>query len=270
MEYNNPTHAIYEHYIEVDRVKASRGCAGNSQKAAHGTRHAHLDLSRVRFINVGTGDKPGACPARKRDALAENLVPGSIRMAIFLKRTLHEIAVESERVADAMVSIARVSNPDSDLDLMYERFSADNGVCYIKLDKYKEIDKIEAMTRDYLRHETTQRRLQKLGEDIAEDYMQKIGHTTADELASSAGISNPEASTSKPTLQRLKSPGLSVQTGLSMTGSSETGEGATPGSRDPSTHSSAPSAIPAHVKMSNGNFPSDTPLENPKAVTDAT
>ena len=71
MEYNNPSEFIFEHYTEFDLASASRGRAGNVEEAERGARHAHLDLSRVRFINLGTGDKPKDKPPRKRDVLAE-------------------------------------------------------------------------------------------------------------------------------------------------------------------------------------------------------
>ena len=272
MEYNNPSEFIFEHYTEFDLASASRGRAGNVAEAERGARHAHLDLSRVRFINLGTGDKPKDKPPRKRDVLAEHLVPGGIRMGVFLKRTLTEIAVKSEKIAGQMVTLARVSNEDSRFDVRYERFSADNGVCYKKLDKHKELEEIERLTNDYIDHETTQDRLKALGEDIARDYLQTHPHGAATQPATSTGVNVPEINTSKSPnepSQRLGSLQPSLRAEPSTSGSSEYADGATPGTKDPSTQDTEASisfTTPAQRLASNGHSPADAPLKEPQAM----
>lgn len=136
--------------------------------ASTATYHGGSDFSRVRVVNLGTGTKSEELPPRQRDRLA-SFVPSFIRMSLFLKRTLTEIAIGSENEADVMDSIAVASSGD----VSYERFSADNGVCYIKMDKYKELHSINDLTTTYIRSDATQARLKKVGEEIAMDYLSK-------------------------------------------------------------------------------------------------
>lgn len=244
MGYNNPSEFIFHHCTERDRASASRGRAGNVEKAERGARHGHLDLSSVRFVNLGTGDKPRNKPPRKRDFLAELLVPGTVRMGVFLKETLTEIAVKSEETADRMVVLAEVSKPDSNFDMRFERFSADNGVCYIKLDKHKELEKIEALTMEYINHATTQTRLKTLGKEMARDYLQRHPHGAAaqpaptTEPAPSTVVNVPGSNTSRSSnaaFQRLEFLQPSIPAEESTSDSSEYADGATPGTGDPST-----------------------------------
>ena len=272
MEYNNPSEFIFEHYTEFDLASASRGRAGNVQEAERGARHAHLDLSSVRFINIGTGDKPKDKPPRKRDVLAENFVPGIIRMGVFLKQTLTEIAVKSEKIAGQMVTLARVSNGDSEFDVRYERFSADNGVCYKKLDKYKELDEIEALTMKYINHATTQDRLKALGADIARDYLQTHPHSAAIQPAPSTVVNVPETNTSRSPntpSQGLRSLQPSINAEASTNSSSEYADGATPGTKDPSTQDTEASTnftTPVQGLTSDGNSPADASLKDTEAI----
>ena len=278
IEYNNPSKFIFDHYTEFDLVSASRGRAGNAEKAEPGARHAHLDLSRVRFVNLGTGDKPNNKPPRKRDVLAELLVPGAIRMGVFLKETLTEIAVKSENIADQMVTLAQVSNEDSRFDVRYERFSADNGVCYIKLDKHKELEQIEALTRDYIKHATTQNRLVSLGKDIARDYLQTHSHGAANqpapttEPAPSTVIDVRETNASRSLHappQRLESLQPSICAEASTSSSSEYADGATPGTGDPSTQDTKASTsftTPVQRLTRDDHSPADAPLKESDAI----
>ena len=278
MEYNNPSEFIFEHYTEFDLAAASRGRAGNVEELERGARHAHLDLSRVRFVNLGTGDKPMNKPPRKRDVLAELLVPGTIRMGVFLKETLTEIAVKSEKIAGQMVTLARVSKEDSRFDVRYERFSADNGVCYIKLDKHKELEEIEALTIDYIKHATTQDRLVSLGKDIAKDYLQTHPYGAANqpapttEPAPSTVVDVPETNTSRSLHappQRLESLQPSIRAEASTSGSSEYTDGATPGSGDPSTQDTKASTsftTPVQRLTRNDHSPADVPLKESEAI----
>ena len=167
MEYNNPSQAIHYHYTEAVRARAARKPSvtddmNNLAAATHGT----LDFTTVRFVNLGTGTKADSLPERRRDVLV-SFLPGFIRMGVFLKRTLTEIAVNSEQTANVMGQLAWISKGD----FCYERFSADNGVCYIKLDKYLELDKIASLTQEYIARET--KRLNRVAVEIATDYIQQ-------------------------------------------------------------------------------------------------
>lgn len=133
--------AIFDHYIPLDRRSKSRGDAGQPEEAFCGARHGRVDMSRVRFIKLGTGTESQALKSPQGDALAD-YVPGFIRMTFFLKRTLKKTVASSEAIAGQMVTLAQISNEGSISDLNYYRFSADNGVCCIKIDEYKKLDRI--------------------------------------------------------------------------------------------------------------------------------
>lgn len=177
MEYNNPSQAIFIHLTEYARVAASRRFSQSQGAGApQVARHGDLDFSRVRFVNLGTGTKPSDLPPRQRDRLAQ-VIPSVIRMAIFLKRTLTEFAVNSEIVAEHMQNLAFVSK-DGSFDIEYERFSADNGVCYIKMDNHRALDRIANLTEQYLAKSTVQSNLKRIGQGIARDHIQKQGRRT--------------------------------------------------------------------------------------------
>jgi hypothetical protein len=93
-------------------------------------------------------------------------------MFLFLKKNLTEMATNSERVAGAMRTIAHVSS-SGNIRTKYERFSADNGVCFIKMDKYKKLAEIERLTLEYLGNDTIKQKLSRVAGEIALDYLAK-------------------------------------------------------------------------------------------------
>ena len=103
--------------------------------------HGGLDFSLVRVVDLGTGTKSNALPPRQQDQLSK-LVPGFIKTSLFLIKTLVKIAIDSEKVAKAISTLASSTTNA----VYYERFGADNGVCLIGLDKYKELKHIEDLT----------------------------------------------------------------------------------------------------------------------------
>ena len=151
----------------------------NVAAATHGT----LDFTKVRFVNLGTGTKADSLPERRRDVLV-SFLPGFIRMGVFLKRTLTEIAVNSEQTANVMGQLAWISKGD----FRYERFSADNGVCYIKLDKYLELDRIASLTEEYIATQT--KRLDRVAQEIAMDHIRL--HCPSNVFPSAAASAVPE------------------------------------------------------------------------------
>ena len=171
MEFNNPSFAIYDHYSEPDHINSSGRTSSIPVVAPTSAHHNNMDFSRVRIVNLGTGTKSEELQPRQRDRLAA-FVPPFIRMTLFLKRTLTEFAVEAENTAGIMRVIARGSSDD----MIYERFSADTGVCYIKMDRYKKLEPISDLTRKYLETPAIQDRLVQVGEDIATDYILKRHH----------------------------------------------------------------------------------------------
>lgn len=167
MEYNNPSFAIFSHYAEPIFAESSHRTSFSNLSAST-AGHSSFDFSKVRIVNIGTGTRSKDVHPRRRDALAR-LVPTPIRMGIFLKTTLTQFAVESEKTANQMRSLAQVSGEV--LGLKWERFSPTNRICHIKLDKYKQLTQIEVLTREYLDTEDTQRKLRRVGEEIAREYL---------------------------------------------------------------------------------------------------
>ena len=173
MEYNNPSEAIWTHYTESKRVASSKRMSSQGGAVSAADCHERLDFSRVRFVNIGTGDKSENLPPRQRDRLAD-LVPGFIKMTLFLKRTLTEFTVSSVNTARHMDSLVKAAKGDID----YKRFSADTGVCYIKMDKYKKLRLIEDLTLKYLEKPEVQEELERVGEKLANDYLLKHPQTS--------------------------------------------------------------------------------------------
>jgi hypothetical protein len=138
--------------------------------------HGDLNFTRVRIVNLGTGTKPSR-PNGRNPGFVANLTPPALRMAAFLHRTLKQAAVSSENTAKQMEGLARVSRNSDSCDVRFVRFSANNGLCYIKLDKFKKLDMITTLTQDYLATQEVRQGLQKLAADIARDYLES--HDTA-------------------------------------------------------------------------------------------
>jgi len=171
MEFNNPSFAIFDHYSQVGRVTESRRTSVATQAGLIVPNHGDLNFTRIRIVNLGTGTKPSGLNGHKPSILA-NLTPPAFRMAAFLRKTLTQMAVNSENTAKHMESLARVSRNTSSCDVYYKRFSANNGVCYIKLDEFNELEKITTLTQKYLASPDIQQALQRLAEDIAKDYLE--------------------------------------------------------------------------------------------------
>ena len=153
LEYNNPSHAIYDHYDESIR-----------------SGHGHLSFTNVRIINIGTCTKTDQLLLSQP---SDNVyVPAAYRMFTFIKRILVEAAVNAERVDDQMKTLAR-TNKSAERVIKFERFSADNGVCFLKLDKYKALGLVESLTEKYLKNPEVASRLQVLGTEIAREYLEQ-------------------------------------------------------------------------------------------------
>ena len=175
IEFNNPSFEIYYHYSEVVRVAGSQRTSIASRielpVGYSGARHGNLDFSRMRIINLGTGSEPHVTENPEPGFFAK-LMPAPVRMAVFLKKTLMKTATESERVAKHMRVLARVSGSDSQMaQVDYVRFSENNGICYVELDKYKELERIKEKTRAYLQTTSTQNRIKRVASEMAADYL---------------------------------------------------------------------------------------------------
>ena len=170
MQHNNPSLAIQKHYGQESRVQRSRPSAVPRSS----DRHGGLDYTRVRYINIGTGTKTDAIKDRRRDILA-SFIPATIRQSIFLKGTLTEIAVDSELTAESMGTLETTSHGD----IIFDRFSAGNGVCYFKLDQYTQLHEIVRLTNEYLREEGTQEDLNNVAEAIVKEFLESLRTDTA-------------------------------------------------------------------------------------------
>ena len=269
MEYNNPSHAIWCHYSGSDRVAKLMKSSSIPEVASSEVCHGGLNFEVVRVVNLGTGTKTTESSPRQRDRLAK-LVPGFIRMTLFLKRILTEFAVNSETIAEAMDGLVAVTNGR----VKYERFSADNGVCYIKMDKYKELDDIGELTSKYLQKDVVQCRLREVGGEIARDYLSKqepipVINTVA--APTSLSVPDPNAPSSQihpsPTSESSK-PGSSAA--ASMSNFYEVSDNDTRNDGDASTQ-------PRHIRFSpkwdmlSGTgpkqMPSDTMTQTAETVT---
>ena len=109
-------------------------------------------------------------------------------MSLFLKRTVEKLAVDSDQVAKDTSALASSTTNV----VNYERFSADNGVCSSRLDKYKELKHIEDLTLEYLGTDAIQDRLRKVGAEIARDYLSRNRPNLVIESASSTSLTRPE------------------------------------------------------------------------------
>jgi hypothetical protein len=196
MEFNNPSLEVFDHYTRQNRVAESRrtSMATATEPAVLTELHDNLDFSEVRFINLGTGTEPNIAEFRSQSNFAF-LVPGAFRMFLFLKRNLTKMATNSERVAAAMRTIALVSS-SGNIRTKYERFSPDNGVCFIKMDKYKKLAEIQRLTSEYLENDTIQEKLSRVAEEISRDYLAK--HSAGAVTAATDRLAVPAQRTDRP------------------------------------------------------------------------
>lgn len=169
MEFNNPSHEIWRHYTQSISIAETKRRSAATDIADSPDHPGGLDFSKVRFVNLGTGDQPNMTESRNRSSKFAILIPAPIRMMLSLKKKLTRMAVNSERIADVMCGLAKVAGGRFSIE--YARFSADNGVCFIKMDKYKQMPEVKKLTGDYLATAKVQRRLRRLGSDIAKDYL---------------------------------------------------------------------------------------------------
>lgn len=166
-QYNNPSRFIYNHYGEQARVDA----AGPAQQTA-AARHEGLDHTDVRYVNIGTG-KYTTELARRRDRIA-GAWPNALKIHM-IRKIVHAISImkkaatDANRTAESMETIAQIHNSP----LKYERFSADTGVCFIKLDKHRKLGEVEELTLTYLNREDVRNDMERVAGEIAVEYLAK-------------------------------------------------------------------------------------------------
>lgn len=166
IEFNNPSHTIFDHYIKANLSLKTRPTSIASVTTIPTPSHTEFNFSRVRIVNLGTGTKPGRSQPSRSSGIA-NLIPRPIRMALFLKSALKNIAVDSERTAGRLRSLAATSP-----HLSFVRFSADNGVCFVELDDYKQLAQIERLTVDYLNSDKIKEKIERTAAAIVKDFLE--------------------------------------------------------------------------------------------------
>jgi hypothetical protein len=160
MEFNNASHAIFEHYSSTDT-------------------HGNLDSLKFQYINIGSGTDGVPDPAALKVHLWDFLLPRAIRSYRPGTKRLNSISDFSERTANIMNTIACVMGPTTNrLRIKYNRFSANNGVHLVRFDSYKEIEKVRTLTLSYLEAETSASRLRMVAKEIATTYLQKRDRAT--------------------------------------------------------------------------------------------
>ena len=169
VEYNNPSFGIFDHYTvaaNTSRIRNRYSHSANPMPLI--PTHEGVDFSRVRILNIGTGSNiAGVTPPRERDRVA-SFIPDWILFGLFLKETLTKVATASERVADQMRTQERVRSGE----LLFDRLSASNGVCWIKLDRYLQLDEIARLTNEWLEDTDTKKYMKELAKDMATEYLQ--------------------------------------------------------------------------------------------------
>ena len=174
VEYNNPSFTIWDHYTVEAETRRNRSQYNHSKEPmSPNPTHPGVDFSHCRIVNIGTGSNiSGKTPPREREKFA-SIIPDSILFGLFLKRTLTKVATASDRVADQMRTVEEFRRGE----LIFDRLSASNGVCWIKLDRYLELDNITKLTNEWLEQHETQTYITKLAADIAREYLE--AHTSA-------------------------------------------------------------------------------------------
>lgn len=198
LQFNNPSHAIFQHYSQPILVEESQRESA-TESVQRIVSHGRLDFSEVRIVNLGAGAKADA-PSRRPSFVAK-FVP-VVRNATFLMTTCKEIVVDPENVVEVMMTIARFSGGYS--NVKYERFNANNGVGDIQMDGYKELGEIDRLTHEYLKTPQTQAELNRVGDEIARDYLR--GRETEITLPAAEVQDQVPTRLQAPVLQRLYEP----------------------------------------------------------------
>ena len=170
VECNNPSFTIWDHYTqgaEMRRIRGQRYSQSQETPPPIPT-HPGVDFSSCRIVNIGTGSNiDGETPPRERDKLA-SFVPGWILYGIFLKTTLTKVATAADREAYKMKTMQQVRQGE----LVFNRLSASNGVCWIKLDDYLKLDEITRLTNEWLQERKTRDMMLSLANDMAREYLE--------------------------------------------------------------------------------------------------
>lgn len=164
LQFNNPSHVIFDHYSQPIHVAESKR-ASPTETVLHIPNHGDLDFKQVRIVNLGTGTKARASSGIL--SFLAKIVPGA-RMVSNVLAILNQIAVDSEDVVRVMRRLASIK--DGTPNVTYERFNA-NGVGNIKMDKYKELEKIKTLTQSYLTSPEIQAELSRVAKEIAIDFL---------------------------------------------------------------------------------------------------
>jgi hypothetical protein len=165
LQFNNPSHAIFQHYSQSILVKESQTKSA-TESVPHAPSHGKLNFTKVRIINLGTGTKSDA--SSTRPSFMTRIMPGA-RKAALLANIVRGIVTDAEYVAQVMTTLAGIGGGYP--HVKFERFSADNGVAGIKMDGYKDLEKIEKWTQIYLDTPKVEAELKRVAGEIAREYL---------------------------------------------------------------------------------------------------
>lgn len=154
--YNNPSYVVYLHVSES-------------------TAQQTLNTNIFRFVNLGTGTDPETLENESSSASESERDPLPTRMKYRARRGLtgfvnliREMKADIVDTENAFSLLEVVAHTNPDLEVF--RFSSCNDVFKIKLDAYKELTRIESLTREYLSGTEIQRNLTIVAEALAKDY----------------------------------------------------------------------------------------------------
>lgn len=174
-EFNNPSRALFDHCtIDSRRIESQKpSLLSNAIPTPTLIHHRGLDFYQARIINLGTGTTPDDPTLAPRNQFAA-ILPPALRFLLFWSGEMKALAVDSERIADEMRSLG---GPNGHFrkgpyaNFRYERFSANNGVCFIKLDKWKKLEEIKTLTLEYLEVAEVKQNLLQVAKEMATEYL---------------------------------------------------------------------------------------------------
>jgi uncharacterized protein (UPF0305 family) len=146
-ETNNPSEFAYFHYEQYHE------------------KHIKEEAEELKlsvWVNIGTGS-PTKNDKYAPPSWRQHFVPKFIKRLSHRIRDLKIIATAADVVVQRMKMFARVR------EFLFARFSADQSVHMIGLDRYTEIEKIESLTLIYLRKPETRTQMRMVAKALAAD-----------------------------------------------------------------------------------------------------
>ena len=105
-------------------------------------------------------------PGQKRDKF-ERFIPDIFLHLGHLRHRLVKAVMDPERSAQVMRTIATLRSNDVE----YVRFSATNGIHLFEMDAFKDLNKIESLTQQYIEQPEIQQEIEDVAEEVARDFV---------------------------------------------------------------------------------------------------